>query len=78
MHTRTCAAATHLPAWAEFNRRVGGNGSVGIWHESYRVERGNYECIYVNMPRFGFGAASDLVPVSGRMESARQRIGKAE
>ncbi len=70
--------SNHLPAWAEFNRRIGGNGSVGIWHETYLVERGNYECIYVNMPRFGFGAATDHVPVSGRLESARQRVGNAE
>ena len=71
-------AGQHLPAWAEFNRRVGGNGSVGIWHESFLVDRGNYECIYANMPRFGFGAAVDHVPVTGRLESARQRIGKPE
>src|SRR5665213_204486 len=32
--------AAHLPAWAEFNRRVGGNGSVGIWHETYVVQQG--------------------------------------
>lgn len=70
--------SNHLPAWADFNRRVGGNGSVGIWHESFLVERGSYECIYANMPRFGFGAAADHVPVTGRLESARQRIGNAE
>ena len=27
----------HLPAWADFNRKVGGNGSVGIFHETYVV-----------------------------------------
>ncbi len=26
--------AKELPAWAEFNRRVAGDGSVGIWHET--------------------------------------------
>ena len=35
--------AAHLPAWAEFNRRVGGDGSVGIWHETYTVAQGQYE-----------------------------------
>ena len=69
--------SNHLPAWREFNCRVGSDGSVGIWHESYLVERGNYESIYANMPRFGFAAASEHVPVSGRLESARQRLGKA-
>lgn len=68
----------HLPAWADFNRRVGGNGSVGIWHETYAVSPGQYECIYANMPRFGLAAAADHLPVTGRLESARQRIGKVE
>lgn len=27
----------HLPAWAAFNRHVGNNGDVGIWHETYRL-----------------------------------------
>ncbi len=28
--------AQHLPAWRAFNRRVRDNGSVGIFHETYR------------------------------------------
>ena len=28
----------HFPAWAAFNRAVGTDGSVGIWHETYRIE----------------------------------------
>jgi hypothetical protein len=68
----------HLPAWAEFNRRVGGDGSVGIWHETYMVARGQYESVYANMPQFGLANAADHVPVTGRLESAKTRIGKAE
>jgi hypothetical protein len=67
----------HLPAWAEFNRRIGGNGVVGIWHETYTVAPGAYESISVNMPRFGLGSAMPHVPVAGRMESARGRMGQA-
>ena len=37
--------AAHLPAWAEFNRRIGGNGVVGIWHETYTVGPGQFESI---------------------------------
>jgi hypothetical protein len=66
--------AAHLPAWAEFNRRIGGNGSVGIWHETYTVAPGQYESIYANMPRFGLGMAADHVPVVGRLENARSRM----
>lgn len=68
--------AAHLPAWAEFNRRIGNSGSVGIWHETYIVAPGQYESIYANMPRFGLGAAAQHVPASGRLETARSRIGR--
>jgi hypothetical protein len=68
--------AVHLPAWAEFNRRIGNNGAVGIWHETYTIAPRNSESVYVNMPRFGLGAAAQHVPATGRMESARSRIGR--
>ena len=47
----------HLPTWKWFNREVGASGEVGIWHETYKVHAGEYECIYINMPRFGLAAA---------------------
>jgi hypothetical protein len=64
----------HLPAWAAFNRTIGNNGAVGIWHETFAVQPGNHEAIYVNMPRFGLGAAVDHAPVKGRSESAPGRM----
>jgi hypothetical protein len=64
----------HLPAWANFNRTIGNNGSVGIYHETYTVSPGEYEAIHVNMPRFGLGAALDHVPVTGRLDDARGRM----
>jgi hypothetical protein len=69
--------AAHLPAWAEFNRRIGGNGAVGVWHETYTVAKGQYECIYANMPRFGLGAAAEHLPATGRLENARSRIDRS-
>ena len=66
----------HLPAWAEFNRRVGGNGAVGIFHESYLVPAGGYECVYANMPRFGLAKAGEMVPAVGRLQSAKSRLGE--
>jgi hypothetical protein len=64
----------HFPAWVAFNKRVGSNGDVGIWHETYLIEDGNYETVYNNMPAHGLGAASRLVPATGRRESARGRL----
>lgn len=64
----------HLPAWAAFNRAVGSRGDVGIWHETYRVRAGDYECVYNNMPLFGLAKATKVVPASGHRESAAQRM----
>jgi hypothetical protein len=70
-------SAQHLPAWAAFNRAVGSGGDVGIWHETYRVRPGDYECIYNNMPLFGLAKATAAVPASGRFESAEGRMREA-
>jgi hypothetical protein len=67
--------ANHLPAWAAFNRSVGGNGSVGIWHETYEVGVGRYETVYANMPQWGLAQAGEQVKAVGRMESAKSRMG---
>ena len=68
----------HLSNWRAFNRRVGNNGSVGIYHETYIVQAGAHETMYVNMPAFGLGAATELVPARGRRETARRRLGFGE
>jgi hypothetical protein len=65
----------HLDAWQRFNRSVGSDGTVGIWHETYLIEPGNYETIYGNMPVFGLAAATEHIPATGRRESASGRIG---
>ena len=65
--------AAHRPAWAAFNRRVRkAPGAVGIWHETYVVERA--ESIYSGMPASGLAAATSIVPVARRGETARQRL----
>lgn len=66
----------HLRAWRRFNRAVGADGSVGIWHESYLVEPGSYETVYSNMPVFGLAAATEHVPAVGRRETARRRLAR--
>ena len=66
--------AAHLPAWQAFNKAVGTDGSVGIWHETYAVSPGAYENVYVNMPPFGLGRAGSLQSASGSRESAAGRL----
>ena len=67
-------AREHAPAWAAFNKAMRSNGDVGIWHETYRVRPGDYECVYNNMPPFGLAKATRLVPATGRRESAPGRM----
>ena len=69
-------AFTHLGAWKQFNQAVGGDGSVGIWHETYLVRAGQYESVYNNMPRFGLAAASGHVPALGARATARLRLAR--
>ncbi|SDR68783.1 protein of unknown function [Friedmanniella luteola] len=69
--------AEHRPAWTAFNRRArSAPGAVGIWHETYLVERA--ESMYVGTPPMGLAAATSSVPVGPRSERARQRLGRAE
>ncbi len=65
----------HLSAWRRFNKAIGTDGSVGIWHETYMVEAGRYEAIYGNMPVFGLASATKHVPIVGKRETARRRLG---
>lgn len=68
--------AEHLPAWAAFNRKAFGSNAVGIWHETYVINKGQCECIYGNMPPYGLGKAFPLEPAAGQSRSARGRLGQ--
>jgi Domain of unknown function (DUF4188) len=70
--------ASHLPAWQSFNLAIGGNGDVGIWHETYLVKAGAYETVYNNMPPYGLGLAGSLEPATGSLKTARTRLGMSE
>ncbi|CAG9622459.1 DUF4188 domain-containing protein [Sutcliffiella rhizosphaerae] len=66
----------HLKAWADFNKKVGNNDAVGIYHETYIVPKGNYESIYGNMPKFGLGKVMGTTPITATTKSAEHRLKK--
>ncbi|MFD0713093.1 DUF4188 domain-containing protein [Paenibacillus sp. GCM10027626] len=68
--------AVHLQAWRNFNQKVGTSGVVGIYHETYLVEKEQYECLYNNMPVFGLAKAGAHVPATGKRETASRRLGR--
>jgi hypothetical protein len=68
--------SNHLPAWAEFNKKVASNGDVGIWHETYLSQKGKYESVYNNMPQFGLAKVGAHIPATGKFEVARDRVNR--
>jgi hypothetical protein len=74
----TAKTLEHLPAWSEFNKAISSNGDVGIWHETYRVKAGDFECVYNNMPRFGLSRAFETIPATGAFARAAGRMKKAQ
>ncbi len=64
--------SAHRPAWAEFNTRARrAPGAVGIWHETYLVDRA--ETMYVGVPVSGLAKATEAVAVTSRSDRARDR-----
>jgi len=66
--------APHLAPWRDFMRRIGGDGTVGIWHETYTVRAGDRESVYANMPTFGLARAIGRVPVGPGLATAKARL----
>lgn len=69
--------APHLEPWRAFMRRVGDDGTVGIWHETYEISPGSHETVYANMPAFGLGKAVGVRPVGAGTTTARRRMQEA-
>lgn len=65
--------AEHRPSWTEFNQRARrAPGAVGVWHETFTVDKA--ESMYVGMPVSGLAKATSSVPVTRRLDRARDRI----
>ena len=66
--------AEHLPAWKAFNKAARSSTAVGIYHETYIVDPGKSENIYVNMPPFLYGKVGRLETVAGKRNTAAGRL----
>jgi hypothetical protein len=67
------SAGEHRPAWAAFNRKARAvPGAVGIWHETFVVDRA--ESVYVDMPVAGLAGATSSVPVGTHHDRAQDRL----
>ena len=68
----------HYPNWVKFNKEIGSNGDIGIWHETFLVRAGEYECIYNNMPLRGLAKAARHIDAVGSASSAMGRLGRSD
>ena len=64
----------HWPAWTAFNKAVGNDGTVGIFHETYCVPAGAHETISVNMEPFGLARFTGRRAATGNRAEARARM----
>ncbi|MBA8816940.1 hypothetical protein FHX48_002034 [Microbacterium halimionae] len=63
----------HRPAWTAFNRAARkAPGSVGVWHETFVVERA--ESMYVSTKPIGLAKATELIEVGHRHDRAKARM----
>lgn len=67
----------HLAAWRNFNKKVGDNNAVGIYHETYHVTQGNYETLYGNMPLYGLAKAKNHQLVTADTRTAKKRLSRS-
>lgn len=66
--------ARHAPAMKWTNRILEESNAVGIWHETYLIDDGEYETIYHNMPRQGLGKAGSVYPATEGRKTATERL----
>jgi len=66
------ATREHQPRWRWYARLGSLARRAGIFHETYRIARGTYEAIYVNMPPHGLALA-----LGGPVEVVRASEGTA-
>jgi hypothetical protein len=65
---------THKPTAKSFFQKIFRNEAIGVWHETFVVPGGNYESLYINMPKFGMGKVLPLVDAHGERATAASRL----
>lgn len=66
----------HAEAWKNFSQKIGSDGTVGIFHESYQIKKGQCEALYSNMPKYGLGKAFEQILITKEYQTARKRLKK--
>ncbi len=63
----------HINAWQRYISEK--DDAIGIWHEMYRVDPGNYEAVYGNSPPYErLARVARIEEANGRKHNARRRF----
>lgn len=70
-------SAPHAAAWRNFTQHIGSGPDIGVWHELYTIRPGDFEAVYLNMPKFGLAGATEHIPVGDGTRTSKQRMARA-
>ncbi|KAL3893513.1 MAG: hypothetical protein SGARI_008130 [Bacillariaceae sp.] len=70
----------HASPWAKLMKMGRESADYGFWHETFEVQAGQYESIFVNCPPMLLGNCheTELIQCEGRNNSAAGRAGKTD
>jgi len=67
---------SHKGPWAKLAKMGAKSADYGFWHETYKVNAGNYESIYVNCPPMMFGNCKGVTLENAKDTAAQRMRGK--
>jgi len=65
----------HFQPMLKSAKQVRESSAYGFYHESFRIHAGEYDCVYMNMPRTLLGAVGELYDMKGKLRTAAGRAG---
>ncbi|MFC3885554.1 DUF4188 domain-containing protein [Bacillus songklensis] len=65
----------HSEALKNFYKKIGKSGSVGLYHETYKVEKD--ESLYINMPVYGLAKAFSHIRINNKLNTSKKRMERA-
>lgn len=65
-----------VSVWAGFSRKIGTDETIGSNHQSYRIMRGLFENLFVNMPAFLTGSCAILIGAWHEFATAAGWLGR--
>jgi len=63
----------HFAPMIKSSKHIRDSSEYGFYHESFKVHAGEYDCVYLNMPRTLFGKVGEIHEAKGKLRTAAGR-----